>query len=1172
MSQPATTFSNVLEVVTDSRLDNLAASLASRVTEPLADVMAPEWIAVPSAGLQRWLTLELSRRLGTSGSGRHDGVAGNLDLFFPGTLHHRVLGPEANGDSGVTPDPWDVERMAWVVLEVLQEHGDAPPLAHLARRDDGTSIWRRARHCADLFDRYTLHRPEMIVRWHAGSDVDAAGAPLGDRAGWQPALWRLVRERIGVPSSAELMQDRLSAMTRGDCPDEVPERVSLFGITTIPGGQPFLGMLDALATQRDVHLYLHTPSEVMASEVRRAMTASTAPPRERSEDPGTEVTEHPLLQSWGRSSREASLLLGARVDAVESAAPADRAEHAPTLLAKLQADIRADRAPSEDFTPEPDDRSVRIHSCFGNTRQVEVLRDQILHLLAADPTMTEEDIVVLCPRLDDFAPLIESVFGPSAPTAPRSGTDAADRHGATPSIRYRITDRSLRTTHTLLSAVGALVELLGSRFSDAALLEFASLEPVRTRFRFSDDDLAQLAEWVSTANTRWGLDGEHRSRWGLPEEYDGGSWSAAVGRLMMGVLTSDDPERLAVGEIAPIGVEGSDIAVAGRFGDLLGRLARLTDEVSGMRPISEWVDLLRSASNELFEVDDADSWQTARLGRIFEAIVDSSRIDGVDSAVPLGLGDLRHLVGANLGATAGRPDFFRGGVTISSLTPLRGVPHRAVILLGMDEAAFSVGSPDGDDLTAAAPQIGDRDRRSDTRASLLDSVMAAGSALVMIRNERSVLTNQPVPPAVVLAEFCEVITSTLTPECREAFLDHLDISHPRQAFDARNFVHEPSGKRHPGLDGPWGFDPLARDGALAHGRTIERSPFLPEPLQSSDPKVVSLAELIEFVTNPVKYFLRRVLGISLPDPPERTGGSSPLSDSTGSSGLARPATGSELLIGLDTLEQWGLKDRLFTHLAAGMDLDAFRHREQVGDLLPAGRLGGRVLEETHGMVAPLLAARETLGITDDDPEIVAVDITLADGTRVVGTVRNDRGEEPGPAVVTVSNYAPKRKLGPWLDLLALTLTDPSRPWRSVLVHPARVKAGHKTVDLRIHHTEPEERSAVAAAGMETLVDLFRRGQREPLPIFEALSPALFAGKGAGGAWLGWDGRGDGRDKWNQLAFGHVGLDGILAIEALHDDPDGPATGRAQRYADLLWGTMEHSTSEPDEADEAAVAG
>ena len=124
-----------------------------------------------------------------------------------------------------------------------------------------------------------------------------------------------------------------------------------------------------------------------------------------------------------------------------------------------------------------------------------MLRDQILHLLADDPTLTEDDIVVLCPALDEFAPLIESVLGPPARPGEVPADGTADGTRA-PRLHYRITDRSIGATSPLLGALGALVELLDSRFSDAAVLDFANLDPVRARFGLADDELTRLADWV----------------------------------------------------------------------------------------------------------------------------------------------------------------------------------------------------------------------------------------------------------------------------------------------------------------------------------------------------------------------------------------------------------------------------------------------------------------------------------------------------------------------------------------------------------------------------------------------------------------------------------------------------------------------------------------------------
>ena len=113
----------------------------------------------------------------------------------------------------------------------------------------------------------------------------------------------------------------------------------------------------------------------------------------------------------------------------------------------------------EGRTLAADDRSVQVHSCHGPARQVDVLREVLLGLLADDPTLEPRDILVMCPDIETYAPLIIAGFGlgdvvhgrPSRPPAagparrPLAGPDqpaarrgrAAARPGRRPGHRQR---------------------------------------------------------------------------------------------------------------------------------------------------------------------------------------------------------------------------------------------------------------------------------------------------------------------------------------------------------------------------------------------------------------------------------------------------------------------------------------------------------------------------------------------------------------------------------------------------------------------------------------------------------------------------------------------------------------------------------------------------------------
>src|SRR3712207_5301583 len=133
--------------------------------------------------MERWLTQQLSASLGSS-PGRGDGICANVAFPFPRALVRDAVSVAAGVDADA--DPWLPERAVWPLLEVIAENLAKPWLrslaAHLGKDDDTARRARRfatARHIAELFDRYALHRPGMVRAWATGAD------DLPDEARWQ---------------------------------------------------------------------------------------------------------------------------------------------------------------------------------------------------------------------------------------------------------------------------------------------------------------------------------------------------------------------------------------------------------------------------------------------------------------------------------------------------------------------------------------------------------------------------------------------------------------------------------------------------------------------------------------------------------------------------------------------------------------------------------------------------------------------------------------------------------------------------------------------------------------------------------------------------------------------------------------------------------------------------
>lgn len=193
----------------------LADELSRLLGDPLEDPFAPEIVAVPANGVERWLTQRLSLRLGTSrldGVAPDDGVCANVVFPSPRQLLEDTVA-EISPDLGERLTMWTSPRLTWSVLSALDANLDEDwcrlPRQYLYPSDagEGEASDRRlgfAARVARLFDSYAHSRPEMLTRWATGEYVVSDGSPIAAPEQWQPRLWRSVLGVLGGASPVDL--------------------------------------------------------------------------------------------------------------------------------------------------------------------------------------------------------------------------------------------------------------------------------------------------------------------------------------------------------------------------------------------------------------------------------------------------------------------------------------------------------------------------------------------------------------------------------------------------------------------------------------------------------------------------------------------------------------------------------------------------------------------------------------------------------------------------------------------------------------------------------------------------------------------------------------------------------------------------------------------------------
>ena len=946
----------MLTVHRSERADALIGPLAEIFSGVSADPFSPEVIAVPSRGVERWVMQQLALRLGASRG--WDGVAANILFPSPSELVGDVVSSLAG--SAPNDDPWTGSRLVWAVLAVIDESINEPwaaILSHHLGRDDLHASHRQGRrfatalNLAQLFTSYGEARPSMITDWYQSEDTDGCGVHLRDDMVWQAALWRRLRERIATPSPAERLPDTCARLREQPELVDLPARLSVFGPTRLSRSQ--LDVLNALAAGRDLHLWFTHPSPAMWQALH-----GLRPAIRRAEDRSALLVSNPLLTNLSRDVRELQQLL--TPDAADLYHPP--VNPGSTVLTRLQDDIRHGRDPALLAAPLPLDGSVAIHACHGHVRQVEVLREALLHLFNDDPTLQARDVIVLCPDVDTFAPLIAAAFGPT--NAPHPGHR----------LRVRLADRGPARTNPLLQILQILLALADGRVTASEVLDLIVASPVMRRFGLSESDLETLRRWFDDGGARWGIGETQRELFGLAGIRQN-TFSTARDRLLLGV-SADESELAWLGTALPLDdVGSSDVDLAGRYAEFLDRLDVVLTGLRGPHTAPTWSILLSEALDLLTDVGEADVWQRNQavgfLGELTESAGDTE----------LTLPDMRAVLADQFRPRPTRSNFRTGEITVATMVPMRFVPHRVVAVIGLDDEAFPrMAHVEGDDILALDPCLGERDPRSEDRQLLLDALMSAKDHLLFCYTGADPVTGARRPPPAPLADIIDALTSTVEPGAMAV------IRQPLQPFDAVNFA----------LPQPFSFDRQAHRAAMATRLGPRPVPaFLPTPLTSASEDAVTLDDLVDFFVNPTMGFLRQRLGLSFPRDPDEVADALPLT-----------VTG---------LPAWHIGERLLREVLAGATMDAARQAELRRGTLPPGQLGIATLDDITSVVAAIGGAVVSAA---RDAERRSVHVRLDLGAyRLTGTI----GDLYGTTLITASysTLAAKHRIAGWVRLLAL---------------------------------------------------------------------------------------------------------------------------------------------------------
>ncbi len=456
-------------------------------------IFKQSWVVVPNHSCMQWLKQSIAKDLG---------VYAQIKFIMPLSFNWEILKNVAQPKHQQNVFSADVLR--WKIFHAIKNKEK-----YLFLRQDSDLInFNTAQKIAQILLKYTDERPELINQWDEGEFF------LNKEQEWQGDLWCDLLDELSEKSPVELLKN---FDARTDFKQD-PSHIILFATEQLSTFQK--DAILKLSQAREIHLLLSNPCpdfywfdlREMKSEKRLALLENDVDDRI---DAG-----NPLLSALGRSKMA---IFDAFLD--ENFIESDDfsiAAKPESLLQSVKNDVLEMVEKPEPFT---NDNSILVHACHNTLREVEVIKDDILHALANDKSLNSEDIIVVAPDINDYVDAIRQSF------EYRQGDKD---NGYLP---FHIDRVRLADSNYIVSLMSLLLGFTQGMTANN-LYDLISQQVILQQLKLTEDDLPRIKKWILDSNIRNFYNDAQKGELGF-EAKEGNTWQFGENRWLSGYLTGE---------------------------------------------------------------------------------------------------------------------------------------------------------------------------------------------------------------------------------------------------------------------------------------------------------------------------------------------------------------------------------------------------------------------------------------------------------------------------------------------------------------------------------------------------------------------------------------------------------------------------------------------------------
>ena len=772
-----------------NRLEYLVKILSKLMDFNDKKIFEPTQILVGSRGMQHWLSMKLAEDTGITMNLKFDMV----NSFIINTCYD-ITNNQAYKKTYVK------DILKWRILNLISQLEDDKLRTYY--KENKLRKHELSSQIAEVFSKYLKYRPSWLEKWQNNKFIESS--PAKDEI-WQAQLWRLlVAENPKTP--IEIQKQAIKKLAN----HQLPNDIYIFGVNAI---SPInLDFLTELSKKINVHILYLNPCSEYWYDLKKAKIASWL-------DSEEDFNIQPLLASFGNQGKSFFNQILEK-DQQEFTSFENYSEDIKidsireTTLTNVQKNIL--ELNNNNYINKQDD-SIIISSCHSPLREIQILHDKLLEIFEKDDSLDPQDVLVMCPNIEDYAPYIESVFD-----------KLGDKNGEY--LPCSVADRTIIDSESLVASFIETLNFPDSNFEVTKIIDYLSVPALQHKFGISSEELETIKYWLNEACIHHSLDGKTYS------------WDWGLKRLMLGFCISDEEKILDDSlQVLPF-VEYSKIENLGKLYELIELLQNFNKELKQSRTANQWQDFLLEIFDSLFKVDEQDQYIANTIKQNISKLVISITEANFNETIDLAI--IRNNLTSSLSEPIINNHFLRGKVTFCSMTPMRSIPFKVVAILGLNSTNFPRKEQKiSYDLTQNFPsQKGDRTKRDDDQYLFLESIISARSYLYLSYQGNSFKNNSEQEPSIILKEF-------------HSYLRKIYNWDNFKRYPLHPFSIECYSKGYESYDNKW----------LNLIKSKQQDFFTKTNVDVEKPTQFSLEEIVDIFDNPLKFYSRETLSLNLDD-------------------------------------------------------------------------------------------------------------------------------------------------------------------------------------------------------------------------------------------------------------------------------------------------------------------